>query len=34
MRDQMTEAQDALYDIEDDTKEIRDRGKDDYLELE
>jgi hypothetical protein len=28
------DAQDTLYDIEDQVEEIRNRGKDEYLDLE
>jgi hypothetical protein len=33
-RDQMQEAEDALWDIEDSIAEIRERGKDQYLDME
>jgi hypothetical protein len=34
LRDQFQEAEDALWDIEDQTKEIMNQGRDEYLELE
>lgn len=34
IRDQINDAEDALWDIEDSVKEIMERGKDSYLDLE